>query len=85
MVRIIDKNNFAALIIKKGYSLSEFSKIIGKSRGYINTIINRGSLEAKTAKLIIKKLETEFDEIFFVNSDYKSNQTKVITLESEVK
>jgi len=64
------------MIIKAGFSPAGFGKHAGISRGYVNQIL-RGKRPPTPAiaKKIADALGKEFDDIFFIESAYKSNQS----------
>lgn len=74
-VKLKNPRDFKCLIAKKGYSQRGFAEIIDLSYEYFNQITNdRLSPSGKSAKKITDALGLEFDDIFFIQYDDKSNQ-----------
>ena len=71
-----DLSEVNQLIIKMGYSQGGFGKAAGISRGYANQVL-RGDRKPTPgiAKKISDALEKDFDELFFIEDGYKSDQT----------
>lgn len=68
---------FSELLMRNGDSLRSFARQAGISSPYMSQLIkgNRNP-SPKMAKKICESLEVKFDDIFFIDSGYKSNQTK---------
>lgn len=64
-------------IVEKGFSYRQLAKEIGISQTTVSLILKgERNPSPETAVNFCKVLECQFDEIFFINNDYKSNQTK---------
>lgn len=65
------------LILKKGFTQRSFGREIEISPAYSNQVLSgKRNPGPKIAKKIADTLEVEFDEIFFIESAYKSDQEK---------
>jgi transcriptional regulator with XRE-family HTH domain len=74
-VKLKNQREFKCIIAKKGFSQRGFAKEIKMSYEYLNQIANgRLSPSGKAAKKITDALGLEFDDIFFIANDDKSNQ-----------
>ena len=64
---------------EKGITKTELAKRAGINIGHL-THIEKGERNPspETAVNFCKVLDCQFDEIFFINNDYKSNQTKEV-------
>lgn len=54
-------------IYAKGYSLSEFSKLCGKTKSSIGNVLKRGSISANFAKVVCDTLCVKFEDIFLAS------------------
>lgn len=74
-VVVKDLEYFQNEIIKAGYSYRGLGKEVGCSQTQISNIANgERNPSAETAVNICKALRKTFDELFFINSDYKRKQ-----------
>lgn len=70
-----DEIKFRETITKAGYSYRQLAKEVGCSQTQISLIANgERNPSPETAVNICKALEKQFDDIFFINSDFKRNQ-----------
>lgn len=70
-----DKKYLKELLVRNGYSQRSFARAIDISEPYGNQICNgTRNPGPNIAKKIVDKLSVNFDEIFFVDDDYKSGQ-----------
>lgn len=75
-----DKDIFVEKIVQAGFSYRQLAKKIGISQTTISLIIKgERNPSPENAVKICEALECQFEDIFFINNDYKSNQTKQIT------
>lgn len=66
-IRIKDAKKLKELLIIKGFTQRLFAREINLSYPYLNKIINEESPPSpKVAKSICDKLDTQFEEIFFI-------------------
>ncbi|WP_409341046.1 helix-turn-helix transcriptional regulator [Paenibacillus sp. MBLB4367] len=66
-VKVKDANRLNELIIRKGFTKTDFSKEIGMSQPMTIQIVNGDrSPSPKTAKRMTEVLEVEFDDIFVI-------------------
>lgn len=64
-------------IVEKGLSYRQLAKKMGTSQTTISLIMKgERNPSPETAINFCKVLECQFDDIFFINNDYKSNQRK---------
>ena len=76
-VVVKDLDKFQEAIIKAGYSYRGLGREAGCSQTQISNIPNGERIpSAETAVNICKALKMTFDELFFINNAYKSNQNK---------
>lgn len=76
-IALVDPSDFQKRILISGHSYRSFAKEIGISSPYIIQIANGNRNPGpKIAKKIVDGLKAQFDEIFFVDSGCKSDQTK---------
>jgi DNA-binding XRE family transcriptional regulator len=75
-IYIRDRQKLNESIMKKGLTRRGFGKAIGLSHSTITQLLN-GSRNPSppTARKIVEFLESDFDEIFFIDDGYKSNQS----------
>lgn len=74
-----DKEILIEKTVEKGLSYRQLAKEVGVSQTTISLIINgERNPSPKTAISICNVLRCQFDDIFFIQSDYKSNR-KIIT------
>jgi len=79
IINFKDVQDFNKKIISLGFTQRSFAKEIGISGPYFNQIVNENRYPSpKVAKKICDAVGSTFDEIFFVNQDNKSYQTKTI-------
>lgn len=72
-----DLDIFKEIIIKSGYSYRKLAKNSECSQTQISLIAKgERNPSPKTAINICKALNKNFDDIFFINNDYKSKQNK---------
>ncbi|MBP2635004.1 MAG: hypothetical protein H6Q72_911 [Firmicutes bacterium] len=70
-----DPEKLKVIMLKKGFTQRSLAKKSIVSDTTINHLINgKRNVSAPIAQKIISSLECEFDDIFFVELDYKSNQ-----------
>lgn len=70
-----DTNKFNEVIIKAGFSYRQLAKEAKCSQTQISLIANgERNPSPETAVNICKALKCEFDDIFFIQSDFKRNQ-----------
>lgn len=71
-----DVEKFKLMLIKNGYSQRSFGKAASISPPYACQISNGNRCPGPNiAKKICEILKVEFDDIFFIDSGYKSDQT----------
>lgn len=71
-----DQKLLKELLVRNGYTQRSFAREIEISEPYGNQICNGTRNPGPIiAKRIIEKLDVSFDEIFFVDSAYKSDQS----------
>lgn len=64
-------------IVEKGLSYRQLAKKMGTSQTTISLIMKgERNPSPETAINFCKVLECQFEDIFFINNDYKSNQQK---------
>lgn len=64
-------------IVEKGLSYRQLAKKMGTSQTTISLIMKgERNPSPETAINFCKVLECQFNDIFFINNDYKSNQQK---------
>ena len=74
-IKFKDLTSVNESIIKLGLSARGFGKLSGISHGQIHDILKgERQVTALMAKRICTALGKEFDEIFFIDSGYKSEQ-----------
>ena len=72
-----DKDTLIEKIVQKGFSYRQLAQKIGISQTTISLIIKgERNPSPENAVKICEALECQFEDIFFINNDYKSNQTK---------
>ena len=76
-VLVKDVDALIEIIVKSGYSYRQLAKEVNCSQTQISLILKgeRNPSPANAAN-ICKALNCEFDDIFFVSTNYKSNQKK---------
>ena len=63
-------------VIKMGLSARGFGKLAGIAHGQIHDILKgKRQVTARMAKRICTALDKDFDDIFFIENGYKSEQT----------
>ena len=76
-VLVRDADIFRDIITKAGFSYRKLAKEAGCSQTQISLIANgERNPSAETAVNICRVLNKSFDDIFFINNDYKRNQEK---------
>ena len=76
-VLLKDVNSFREMIIKAGFSYRQLAKEVGCSQTQISLIANgQRNPSPETAVNICKALKKQFDNIFFIENDFKRNQLK---------
>lgn len=76
-VVVRDADVFRDIITKSGFSYRKLAKEAGCSQTQISLIANgERNPSAETAVNICRVLNKGFDDIFFINNDYKRNQEK---------
>lgn len=76
-VVVRDADVFRDIITKAGFSYRKLAKEAGCSQTQISLIANgERNPSAETAVNICRVLNKSFDDIFFINNDYKRNQEK---------
>ena len=74
-VLLKDANAFREMIVKAGFSYRQLAKEVGCSQTQISLIANgERNPSPETAINICKALKKQFDDIFFIESDFKRNQ-----------
>ena len=74
-VLVRDKDLLIEKIVENGYSYRQLAKITGVSQTSISLIIKgERNPSPENAVKICKALNCQFNDIFFINNDYKSNQ-----------
>lgn len=74
-IKIKDIASFKRKLIVSGYSQRSFGRALGISEPYANQIANgTRNPGPEIAKNISKLLKVDFDDIFFIEFDSKSNQ-----------
>lgn len=77
VVILKDDEKFKNIIIKSGFSYRQLAKEVGCSQTQISLIANgERNPSPDTAVNICRVLNKQFDDIFFIKSDYKRKQTK---------
>lgn len=72
-----DPKSFRRMLMSNGYSQRKFASAADISGPYMSQIVQgKRNPSPNMAKKICDTLEVQFDDIFFVDSGYKSNQTK---------
>lgn len=70
-----DTENFKDIITKSGFSYRQLAKEVECSQTQISLIINgQRNPSPEIAVNICKVLNKQFDDIFFIKSDFKRNQ-----------
>lgn len=68
-------------VVEEGLSYRQLAKKMGTSQTTISLIMKgERNPSPKTAINFCKVLGCQFDDIFFINNDYKSNQTKEVII-----
>ncbi|MBP3953623.1 helix-turn-helix transcriptional regulator [Bacillus suaedae] len=68
-IKVKDYEKFNVLLLRKGFSKTEFSKVIGLSQTMMVQLTNGSrNPSPKTAKKITEVLEIDFDEIFVIDA-----------------
>ena len=76
-VLLKDVNAFREMIVKAGFSYRQLAKEVSCSQTQISLIANgERNPSPETAVNICKALEKQFDDIFFIESDFKRNRRK---------
>ena len=74
-VLVRDADIFKDIITKAGFSYRKLAKEAGCSQTQISLIASgERNPSAETAVNICRALNKSFDDIFFINTDYKRNQ-----------
>ncbi len=75
MVLVKDLDDFISKIVENGYSYRQLAEKAGISQTTISLIVKgeRNPSPDSAAKLC-QALNCQFEDIFFINNDYKSNQ-----------
>lgn len=78
-IKLRDVDTFKTLLLTSGYTQRGYGRAIGISEPYANQIANGTrnpgpAIAKKTAEL----LKVDFNDIFFIEDAYKSEQTKQI-------
>lgn len=77
IIKFKNRREVNELVIKLGLSARGFGKLAGISHGQIHDILNgERKITAVMAKRIHTALNKDFDDIFFIDSGYNSNQNK---------
>jgi transcriptional regulator with XRE-family HTH domain len=75
-IKLIDSHEFRKLMMKKGFDQKSLAKAANMSNPYLHQIIKgQHHPGAVIAKKIVDALEVEFDDIFFIDDAYQSEQT----------
>lgn len=70
-----DIDNFKDIITKNGFSYRQLAKEVQCSQTQISLIANgERNPSPETAVNICRVLQKQFDDIFFIRSDFKRNQ-----------
>ncbi len=70
-----DADIFRDLIVKSGFSYRQLAKEVNCSQTQISLIANgERNPSPETAVNICRALKKQFDDIFFIKSDFKRNQ-----------
>lgn len=70
-----DIEEFKNIIVKSGFSYRQLAKEVSCSQTQISLIANgERNPSPETAVNICKVLNKQFDDIFFIKSDFKRNQ-----------
>ncbi len=70
-----DADMFRDIITKTGFSYRKLAKEVGCSQTQISLIVNgERNPSAETAVNICRILNRQFDDIFYIKSDFKRNQ-----------
>lgn len=70
-----DADTFRNIVIKAGFSYRQLAKKVGCSQTQISLIANgERNPSPETAVNICRVLNKQFDDIFFIKSDFKRNQ-----------
>lgn len=74
-----DADSFKEMIIRAGFSYRQLAKEVGCSQTQIS-MITKGERNPspETAVNICKALKKQFDDIFFIKIDFKSNQKEEV-------
>lgn len=76
-IKLKNPNDFKKLLIIKGFSQTKMAKEINITTPYLNQIVNEDRFpSAKIAKKISAALESEFEDIFFIDDAYNSKQVQ---------
>lgn len=74
-VLVKDKDMLLERIIENGFSYRQLAKEAGTSQTSISLILKgERNPSPETAVNICKALRCQFNDIFFINNDYNSNQ-----------
>lgn len=74
-VLVKDKDILLERIIENGFSYRQLAKEVGTSQTSISLILKgERNPSPETAVNICKALGCQFNDIFFINNDYNSNQ-----------
>lgn len=74
-VLVKDINNLIEHIVKNGFSYRKLAEKANCSQAQISLILKgERNPSPENAVNICKALNCNFDDIFFINNDYKSNQ-----------
>lgn len=75
IVMLKDADDFVNLLITNGYTPSSFAELVGCSKSQMYCIVKgERNPSPKIAKKICIALDKNFEDIFFVFNDDKSNQ-----------
>ena len=71
-IRLKDKEKLLSTMAKRGYGVNSFAAALGISRATLSMILNsKRNPSPKVAIEILERLALSFDDIFFIESDYK--------------
>ena len=68
MIKVKNAKNLKALILKNGYDMSSFARSINMSQqSIIKLTTNKMNPSPKSAYVISKALNTDWDDLFFIS------------------
>lgn len=71
-IKLRDKRKLLGEMVKRGYGVNSFAAALGISRASLSMIINNKRNPSPAVAIeIIERLALKFDDIFFIESDYK--------------